>query len=168
MLVPEVLFLFFVLFITIISGNTNGQNYELFGAVADARGIGVPLSYLLIQTTNEAAKGAKERVLTSWLNSIRNLGIYPEFILTDKDQSEINAVGHVWPNAKHQLCFWHALRAIKQRLVKTKALPAHYNTVMAHTIFNFIDPAFLPQAQRDKNDKVFFFVLNMIKNSVID
>ena len=52
-------------------GNTNKQNFELFGAVADANGVGIPLSYLLISTDKTAAKGAKEEVICKWLNSLK-------------------------------------------------------------------------------------------------
>jgi hypothetical protein len=31
--------------------------------------------------------------------------------LTDKDWAEINACLAEYPDAKHQLCFWHVLRA---------------------------------------------------------
>ncbi|KIJ29630.1 hypothetical protein M422DRAFT_268973 [Sphaerobolus stellatus SS14] len=90
--------------------NTNKQNFELFAVVADSpHGIGVPLAYLFVSTSKHAAKGAKEAVITSWLSGLKKWGINPEFVLTDKDQSEINAVKNVWPEAKHQLCFWHAL-----------------------------------------------------------
>lgn len=71
--------------------NTNGQNFELFATVGEAKGIGVPLTYLLVSTSKDAAPGAKQKVLESWLNSVKDLGINPEFVLTDKDQSEINA-----------------------------------------------------------------------------
>lgn len=103
-----------MLILTCTLGNTNRQNFELFAAVADVRGVGVPLSYLLICTTKAAAKGSKEEVISRWLDSLKKNGIHPEFVLTDKDQSEINAIKRIWPNAKHQLCFWHALHAVKQ------------------------------------------------------
>ncbi|KIJ32234.1 hypothetical protein M422DRAFT_266046 [Sphaerobolus stellatus SS14] len=129
--------------------NTNRQNFELFAAVADRPyGIGAPLAYLFIQTSKQAAPGSKEAVIASWLESLKRLGIQPEFVLTDKDQSEINAVKRVWPDAKHQLCFWRALRAVKQRLAKNKSMPAHYNGESAHAVFNFIDPLFILQAQQ--------------------
>jgi hypothetical protein len=59
------------------------------------------LAYLFLETTKLALKGAKQEVLASWLSSLKALGIHPEFVLIDKDQSEINTVGIVWPNAKH-------------------------------------------------------------------
>jgi len=142
------------------SGNTNKQNFELFGAVADVNGVGVPLLYLLVSTTKQAAKGAKEAILTKWLGSLKCCGIHPEFVLTDKDQSEINAVKHVWPHSKHQLCFWHALRAVKQRLVKNKSTPAPYDPVKAKQVFDFIEEDFIPVGQYKGRYKVTGMLMN--------
>ena len=97
-------------------GNTNGGNFELFSAVADVKGSGIPLAFLLIRTSKEARSGAKQAVLEQFLGQLKARGVQPEFTLTDKDWSEINAMRATWPEAKHQLCFWHALRALKQRL----------------------------------------------------
>lgn len=47
---------------------------------------------------------------------LKNRGIDPEFTLSDKDKSDINALRTVWPNAKHHLCIWDVLRAIRHRL----------------------------------------------------
>ncbi|KAI0074399.1 hypothetical protein K474DRAFT_1601490 [Panus rudis PR-1116 ss-1] len=132
--------------------NTNGGNYELFAAVADVEGSGIPLAFLFIQTTKDAASGAKEKVLTRFLTALKELGVEPEYTLSDKDWSEINAMRTVWPKAKHQLCFWHALRTVKQRLAKTRERPGPYNGVEACEEFSFIDATFLPRAQCDPND----------------
>ena len=96
----------------------------------------------------------------SWLRSLKGHGIHPEFVLTDKDRSEINAVGEVWPEAKHQLCFWHALCAIKQRLSQNRSTPAYYNANTASQIFDFIDVNFLPRGQQSSTAKVIwlFFI----------
>ncbi|TCD59764.1 hypothetical protein EIP91_011523, partial [Steccherinum ochraceum] len=132
--------------------NTNSGNFEMFSAVAAADGSGVPLAFLMIQTSKDAAQYAKQRVLTSFLGQLKKLGVDPEFTLTDKDWSEINAMRHTWPHAKHQLCFWHALRALKQRLAKNRDAPAHYNVDEAHREFPFIKKEFLPVGQRlDEN-----------------
>ena len=79
---------------------------------------------------------------------MKRLGVDPEYTLTDKDWSEINAMRIVWPSAKHQLCFWHALRALKQRLAKLAERPGAYNAEEAHKEFEFIDPTFVPVAQQ--------------------
>ena len=45
--------------------------------------------------------GSKQAVLESFLGALKKRGIHPEFVLTDKDWSEINAMAAVWPHAKH-------------------------------------------------------------------
>ncbi|TCD62121.1 hypothetical protein EIP91_007458 [Steccherinum ochraceum] len=130
--------------------NTNGSNFELFAAVGSAEGVGVPLAFLMIKTSKEAQAGAKEAVLTSFLEQLKALGVDPEFTLTDKDWSEINAMRTVWPNSKHILCFWHGLRALKQRLSKPKERPGPYDPEAAHREFEFIDKSFVPLGQRSE------------------
>ena len=89
---------------------------ELFGGLADMLGEGLPLSYLFVITNPDAPPHTKETVLIRWMLDLKAHGINPDFTLSDKDQSEINALHHVWPTAKHQLCLWHTLRALKRRL----------------------------------------------------
>lgn len=102
---------------------------------------------MFIKTTKDAAPGAKQAVLERFLGGLRDLGVDPEFTLSDKDWSEINAMGVIWPNAKHQLCFWHAVRALKQRLCKNKETPAQYDAAAANREFPFIDINFVPVGQ---------------------
>lgn len=102
---------------------------------------------MFIKTTKEAAPGSKQTVLERFLGKLRDLGIDPEFTLSDKDWSEINAMGLTWPDAKHQLCFWHAVRAIKQHLCKNKETPAVYDAFAARREFSFIDLDFIPAGQ---------------------
>ncbi|KAI0324630.1 hypothetical protein GY45DRAFT_1262496, partial [Cubamyces sp. BRFM 1775] len=129
--------------------NTNGGNFELFAAVADADGCGIPLGFLFLLTTKDAAAGAKQKVLTRFLGGLKELGVQPEFTLTDKDWSEINAMAATWPDAKPQLCIWHALRAQKKRLCKNKDTPAPYDVHAARREFEFIDVNFVPISQQD-------------------
>lgn len=68
--------------------------------------------------------------------------------LSDKDWSEINALVGAFPDAKHQLCLWHALRAVKRRLAILRRMPAHYDVASAKHEFDFIDMAFVPVAQQ--------------------
>jgi len=86
---------------------------ELFAGVADMLGKGLPLLYLFIMIEANAAPHTKQTALILWMSAIHSLGIEPQFMLSDKDQSEINALKHSWPQAKHQLCLWHTLRALK-------------------------------------------------------
>lgn len=104
--------------------------------------------------SKDAQKGAKEAVLTSFLRQLLNLGVKPEYTLSDKDWSEINAMHSVWPSAKHQLCFWHALRALKQRLAKNKDTPAAYDVDRARREFSFVKQGFVPFLQQPESKLV--------------
>jgi len=76
---------------------------ELFAGVADMLGEGLPLLYLFVTTEANARLHTKQSALMAWMGAIRSLGVNPEFVLSDKDQLEINALKHIWPEAKHQL-----------------------------------------------------------------
>lgn len=65
---------------------------------------------------------------------------------TDKNWSEINACHRAFPESKHQLCFWHALCAVKTRLSTLRQAPAFYNVELACREFAFIDKDFIPIA----------------------
>jgi hypothetical protein len=127
---------------------------ELFAGLADMRGEGLPLSYLFVVTDTGAAPHTKESVLVNWMNALKSQGIRPEFTLSDKDQTEINALNRVWPTSKHQLCLWHVIRAVKRRLANNRDPPAFYGAADAMRLHEFIDPAFLPLGQMSKNDRV--------------
>jgi hypothetical protein len=75
------------------------------------------------------------------------------FTLTDKDMSEINAFLAKFPNAKHQLCFWHCLRAIKTRLSILRRRPKFYDVLEAKKEFAFVDVSFVPLAQQKEPSK---------------
>jgi hypothetical protein len=97
----------------------------------------------------EAHVGAKQLILTRFLNKLKKRGVSPEFTLSDKDWSEINAMRETWPDAKHQLCFWHALRAIKQRLCKNSETPGSYDWLEVKKEFSFVSSIFVPCAEQD-------------------
>jgi hypothetical protein len=48
------------------------------------------------------------------------------FTLFDKDPSKINAFQISVSKAKHQLCYWHGIRYIEERLTEDKP-PAVYD-----------------------------------------
>ncbi len=140
-------------------GNTNKSNFELFAAVGGAKGSGVPLAYCYIQTSPKADKGAKELILKRFCNQLKRRGVNPEFTLSDKDWSEINAMRAVWPDAKHQLCFWHALRAIKKRLCNSSERPGDYDWMEANKEFAFVSSIFVPLAKQDLLHKVRSYII---------
>ena len=55
------------------------------------------------------------------LNSIKEMGVSPDFIKMDKDIGQIKASQNVWPATTVSLCLWHVLRAIKKRLETVKS-----------------------------------------------
>ena len=119
-------------------------------------GSGCPLGYLFIRSPKESEAGAKERYISEFLEYFRReWSIKPIFTLTDKDMSEINAFSKVFPDAKHQLCFWHCLRAIKKRLAILRRRPKYYDVKEAVKEFDWIDPEFVPSAQmKESNNSV--------------
>ena len=62
---------------------------ELFAGVADVLGEGLPLSYLFVTTEATAIPRTEQAVLVVWMEAIRSLGVDPEFVQSDKVQSEI-------------------------------------------------------------------------------
>ncbi|RDX42198.1 hypothetical protein OH76DRAFT_1314939, partial [Lentinus brumalis] len=133
--------------------STNGSRYELYALLGEVYGSGLPLGFLLLRSSPEGEKGGKERFLTAFLTAVRDeWHIEAVFTLTDKDWSEINAFRATYPHAKHQLCYWHCLRAIKTRLSILRRMPAYYNAEEAHKEFSWIDEDFVPSQQRTDTD----------------
>lgn len=120
-------------------------------------GSGAPLGYLLVQSSPESAPGGKEQFLRQLLEHFKTVWkVRAIATLSDKDWSEINAFLAKYPEAKHQLCFWHALRAVKTRLSILRRVPAHYAVDMAHAEYNWIDKTFVPISQSQEAEPVRF------------
>lgn len=131
------------------SGGTNRAGFEVFALLAEAYGSGLPVGYLLVKSTDAPATGTKRQVLEEFLKHFRDRwGLNVKVTLSDKDWSEIGACQCIFPDAKHQLCFWHCLRAVKKRLAILRRQPGPYNVDQAIAEFSFIDPTFLPLAQQ--------------------
>ncbi|KIJ30764.1 hypothetical protein M422DRAFT_184438 [Sphaerobolus stellatus SS14] len=122
---------------------TNAVGYELYGIVAEANGRSLPVAFVFVTTDGSALSGAKDRMLQQVLGHLKNKCPNILFTLSDKDQSEINACRAIFPQARHQLCYWHAIRYIEERLAEDK-IPAPYDPLKAHRIFDFIDPTWAP------------------------
>ena len=78
-------------------------------------------------------------------------GVSPRFVHTDKDMAEITACRRVWPDAKHQLCWWHQREAIRKR-IKGNLPTSAYNPQRANHEHAFIDINFKPTSRVDLND----------------
>jgi hypothetical protein len=138
-----------VIRLTIALGKTNAAAYELYAAVGEANGCSLPLAFIFTQTTAEAEPNAKDRLLVQVLEWIKMRCPNIMFTLSDKDTSEINACRTVLTDAKHQLCYWHAIRYLEQRLANDK-VPKPYDGRKAHKLFDFIDPTWAPGVNADE------------------
>ncbi|KAF7965234.1 hypothetical protein HWV62_44909 [Athelia sp. TMB] len=148
--------------------NTDGSRYEVYALLGEVYGSGIPLGYVLIRLDN-AAPGAKERCICALLRYVRKeWNVCAIATLTDKDWGEINTFLAEYPEAKHQLCFWHCLRAIKKHLSILRRAPAHYNVAEAMKEFNFIKADFVPVGQsQDPKKPIYTTAVNTIPRLTI-
>ena len=119
------------------------MGYELFGIVTEANGRAIPVAFVFTTSDESAAEHAKEEMLKDVIGYISARCPNIKFTLTDKDITEINAFRKKIPTAKHQLCYWHGIRYIEDRLAENKP-PASYDPRKAHRVFDFIDPTWAP------------------------
>ena len=123
------------------------------------------MGFLLLHSDGTGVQGGKEEIIAQFLHHIHdqwNLRII--VTLSDKDISEIKALRGEFPEAKHQLCFWHVLRAIKTHLSILRRAPGYYHVNTAHEEFPFIQKNFVPIAQSDMplvHDLFLFFELHV-------
>jgi MULE transposase domain. len=101
---------------TISTGKTNALGYELYSVVAEVNGQGIPVAFIFTTSDGTAEEGAKERMLQDLLEYLKKRCPNIMFTLSDKELSEINAFQVKLLQAKHQLCYWHAIRYIEERL----------------------------------------------------
>jgi hypothetical protein len=122
--------------------------------IGEVDGFGVPLAYCLLSTASSIAKEKQTRALTAFLSAIRNkYDLHPEVVHTDKDMAEVNAAHLVWPEAKHQLCWWHLRKAVRTRLAKNTLSTVPYHPFTAEQEFGFINIHFLPRKKPDVSEK---------------
>ncbi|KAG8938810.1 hypothetical protein FRC04_007517 [Tulasnella sp. 424] len=132
--------------------NTNAAHYEISGLIAEGKGQGIPLGFIYTVGTDGTAKtGAKMRLLIDFLEFFRQRCPRIKFTLTDKERAEIEAFRKVWPEAKHQCCYWHAVRYIETRLSENKP-PGPYDARAAWREFDFIDPTWVPGVVASEED----------------
>jgi hypothetical protein len=105
-------------------------------------------------TDGTAKPGAKRRMLEQFIAWFSKHCPGVKFTLSDKDPSEIDAFRKEVPGAKHQLCYWHGVRYIEERLAENKP-PAYYDPRKAHTVFEFIDPTWAPGVTRGEVEEYF-------------
>ncbi|KAG9044495.1 hypothetical protein FS837_008065 [Tulasnella sp. UAMH 9824] len=124
--------------------NTNAAHYEISGLLAEGNGQGIPIGFIYTcGTDGTATRGAKMRLLVDFLKFFQERCPRIIFTLTDKERAKIDAFRKVWPDAKHQCCYWHAIRYLETRLAEDK-LPGPYDPRNASKAFSFIDPTWAP------------------------
>ncbi|KAI5449114.1 hypothetical protein NCC49_005297 [Naganishia albida] len=123
---------------------TNALGYGLYRFVAEANGQSLSIAFAFTtMVNNRAAPGAKTRLIEQVLSHIGKRCPDIAFALTDKDISKINAVKEVLPSVKNQLCYWHVLRYLDDRMADNKP-PRKYDASYAHSRFRFIDKKWIP------------------------
>lgn len=94
--------------------------------LAELDGTGVPLCYLLVavdaqnQSSRLADAGAMTCILEQFLQPLETASFTPIFFHCDKDKAEIAAIKKIWPIVTIRLCFWHAKRAIRNKLKENR------------------------------------------------
>ena len=121
----------------------------MYTVVAEAKGHALPLAFSFITTHGTVATGAKDQALQDVLQWLKPQMPNVKFTLSDKDILEIKAFATVFNTAKHQLCYWHAIRYLEQRLSENSP-PAAYDGRWAHKVFEFIDPTWAPGVTQGK------------------
>jgi len=133
--------------------NTNQGELELYAVIGEYDNRGFPLAYCLVSTATSVADGKRKLALTSFLSNLRDTyQLHPHFVHTDKDIVEICAAQTAWPESKHQLCWWHLRKALRERLAKAKISTTAYDATRAHAEFPFIDTKFTPSSRPDKSE----------------
>ncbi|KAJ3523685.1 hypothetical protein NMY22_g11333 [Coprinellus aureogranulatus] len=95
---------------------THYENMSLFTLLArDRWGRGMPCSWMV-------SSKATEETISFFLNTVnaRFPDVVPEYVMTDKDHAQINAIRRVWPTAMVELCWWHVLHAWQGHFSITK------------------------------------------------
>ena len=128
----------------IYTGKTNALGYELYGIVGEANGQVLPLAFAFTCSTDgTVAPGAKDWMLQNVLQCINDCCPNIMNVHLDKDLTDLSAVCTVFHNAQAQLCYWHAIWYLEQRLAEDK-LPAKYDPHITYKLFTFIDPTWAP------------------------
>jgi hypothetical protein len=133
-------------------GKTNAKGYELYTIVGEANGQALLLAFVFTALiSSDVQPGAKDHMLRHVIKHVHTHCPNIAFTLSDKDLLEINAFHEQIHDAKHQLCYWHAIKYLEERLAEDKP-PAKYDPRTAHQVFPFIDPTWAPGITVDASE----------------
>jgi hypothetical protein len=123
---------------------TNCQGYELYTIAGEANGQSVPLAFIFIATIKEDYEtGNIGATVREVIRFVKAKCPKWHFTIADKDPNLINPCRAEHPEGKHQNCYWHGVKYVRERLAEDKA-PAAYSPYQAHLQFDFIDPTWAP------------------------
>jgi hypothetical protein len=97
------------------------SKHELVAIMAEHDGVGIPLAYILRKTVRAPRNAFERETLENEpahtrrkvLMRLKELGVEPRSVGSNKDFQEIRAALSVWPAAKHQL--WYVLASVTPR-----------------------------------------------------
>ncbi len=123
---------------------TNRQGCELYAVIMNVNGVGFPLAYLLLQLKTGIAFN-KTVMLQRFLMCLKERGLMPRYVFTDKDVAQINALKSVWEETKVCLCWWHVRRAMFTKIgsVASSACWTEHQKRALVARHSFVDNSFL-------------------------
>lgn len=126
----------------------------MYAVIGEANGQALPLAFLFMRgIRRDKEEGEKTTLIERFLQELKGRGLLAtdnpdQFAHSDKDRCKTVAFGRVF-RAKRQLCNWHGIKYIRERLAENKP-PAHYDPRAAHQMFPFIDPIWAPGIKSGK------------------
>ncbi|KAK9428215.1 hypothetical protein V1505DRAFT_229836 [Lipomyces doorenjongii] len=126
---------------------TNKHGYELYCVLVEYDLVSLPLSYLFLDTRRVKENGKRGVRLTRWFAALRDAGLNPNVVHTDKDFAEVTTASIVFkpnnPAYNHHLCLWHSLRAIDQQITGKVKDKGHDSTIVGNSIRTTALPEYL-------------------------
>ncbi|KAK9482913.1 hypothetical protein V1527DRAFT_521761 [Lipomyces starkeyi] len=108
---------------------TNKHGYELYCVLTEYDLVSLPLSYLLLDTRCLHEEGKRGRRLTQWFTALRNAGLDPNTVHTDKDFAEVTAASIAFKtnNSRfnHHLCLGLDSADTVKASTRMTALPSY-------------------------------------------
>ena len=101
-----------------------------------------------LPSSEEIQEARRSQLIARFFGKLREKGLNPRFMFTDKDEGQINAINEVFGGDAVRLCLCHLMRAVKIQLAKPKLANPQYNINEAVNRFSFISRQFQPTGDR--------------------
>ena len=102
------------------TGKTNAEKLELFAVIGNCVGFGVPLAYVLLESSKmtpaNSAETFRKHSIRQFLEALREAlpQLRPQYFSSDKDWGQLEGIKTIF-NMNPLLCLWHMKRAIMKR-----------------------------------------------------